>query len=297
MSAQDPGARQGHDPPGPALRIEHLHASPGGRPVLHDVDLAVEAGEVVGILGRSGAGKTLLLELAAGIRAPERGRVRVGGRVPGPPPGACFPRLGYAMAFPERQFFEDTVDAEVRVGLDRAGWPAGEAPEVATLLRRVGFEDPDALGDRSPWTLSGGERRRVAVAAILAQGPRVLLLDEPTAGLDPRGGEDLGRALGAAAADGVAILVAGHDLRWMATICDRLVAIDAGAAHPVDLAIPMHRDRIQRIGYPLPPEWTPPPGRSAGFWENAGWRNPLPWWLDRGAPEARGNGDPPVTAY
>lgn len=293
------------------LRLEQVEARPGGHPVLRGVDLSVGAGDVVGILGRSGAGKTVLLELAAGIRVPDRGRVWVEGRPPGPPAGARFPALGYAMAFPERQFFADTVEEELRVGRDRAraveAGPGdrdgpgdlGESDPGAleALLRGVGFEDPSAILTRAPWTLSGGEQRRVALAAILAQGPRLLLLDEPTAGLDPRGCAVFGRALTRAGRGGLAVVIAGHDLRWMAGVADRLLVLEAGALSPVDLANPAHRDRIQRTGYPLPPEWQLPGGGSAGFWGNAGWRNPLPWWLNRRTGPGAGPGDPPVTAY
>jgi energy-coupling factor transport system ATP-binding protein len=273
IASGEPGAEKGHavdgggvssaGPVAPRLVARGVSIRAGGRTLLGAIDLEVRAGEAVGVLGRSGTGKTLLLETLAGVRRPQAGEVRVNGVAPGPPPGKAFPELGLVMAFPERQFFADTVTDEVRFGVVRARRRRGvarEGPGGAEVVDQVRRE-LDSVGldpghhDQSPWSLSGGERRRVAVATALAHRPGLLLLDEPSVGLDPHGAAALARRLGEEVEEGMAVILAGHDLPWLTRVVTRIVAIEDGWLVPIDPMVPSDLELIDRLGYPIPPEW------------------------------------------
>ena len=178
-------------------------------PVLADVDLEVRPGEIVALLGANGAGKSTLLLTLAGLLPPAAGAVA------GARPGMVFQN-------PEHQFVAHTVAGEVGFGL--APGPATDAL-VARLLDNHGLGH---LADQHPHRLSGGEKRRVSVAAMLAHGRDVLLADEPTFALDRRATIGVMRALRAAATDGTAVVFSSHDLRTVATLADRAVVIAEG---------------------------------------------------------------------
>ncbi|MET4583322.1 energy-coupling factor transporter ATP-binding protein EcfA2 [Conyzicola nivalis] len=178
-------------------------------PVLAGVDLEVRPGEIVALLGANGAGKSTLLLTLAGLLPPAAGTV-VGAR-----PGMVFQN-------PEHQFVAHTVAGEIGFGL--APGPATDAL-VARLLDDHGLAH---LAQQHPHRLSGGEKRRVSVAAMLAHGRAVLLADEPTFALDRRATIGVTSALRAAATDGTAVVFSSHDLRTVATLADRAVVIAEG---------------------------------------------------------------------
>jgi energy-coupling factor transporter ATP-binding protein EcfA2 len=178
-------------------------------PVLSGVDLEVRPGEVVALLGANGAGKSTLLLTLAGLLPPAAGTVA------GARPGMVFQN-------PEHQFVAHTVAGEVAFGL--APGPATDAL-VGRLLDDHGLAH---LADQHPHRLSGGEKRRVSVAAMLAHGRDVLLADEPTFALDRRATIGVTGALRAAATDGTAVVFSSHDLRTVATLADRAVVIAEG---------------------------------------------------------------------
>lgn len=210
------------------LRLEDVRwlANPGTegeRAVLDGVDLEVGEGERVGIVGRSGAGKTTLVTIAAGLLPPTSGRV-IGST--GAPPGPG--EIGLVFQEPERGFFEETVLQDVAFGARNMGASqAGAAEAARQALRTVGL-DPDRFGGRAPETLSGGEARRAAIAGVLALGPRVVVFDEPTTGLDADGVERLRTVLGAVREAGRTCLIVSHDLELLAEECDRLVVLSGG---------------------------------------------------------------------
>lgn len=173
---------------------------------LHAVDLTVERGELLVIAGTTGSGKSTLLRVLAGLLEPDAGTISVDGRSP----SARDARGRVALVFqnPEAQFFAETLLADVAFGPRNLGAvdPDGAAREA---LGAVGL-DPATFGDRSPFTLSGGEARRAAIAGALAMGAPYLLLDEPTAGLDSSGRRDV-RAAIARERDRAGIVVVTHD--------------------------------------------------------------------------------------
>ncbi len=234
-------------PSGPApvaVEVDHLrYHYPDGSPALRDVSLRVDAGERVALLGPNGAGKSTLLLHLAGL-LPERrrylhvhepggqahrhglvGRIAIDGTVLSP---GTIKRIrdlvGIVFQDPDDQLIGLTVGEDVGYGPSARRWPAGEVTRAVTeALHKVGLAGFEA---RSPHHLSAGEKRRVCVAGALACRPGLLLLDEPSSGLDPRGRRELASLL----ADLPATLVlASHDLAFVTALCPRAIVLDGGA--------------------------------------------------------------------
>lgn len=201
-------------------------------PVLQSVSVRLCAGECVGVTGPNGAGKTTLLEIAAAVLTPGSGSVSLWPEAPSGGEGLREPtRLidrFYLFQEPERIFFRETVQEEIEYGLRRfgiRGAAAGDA--VARALRSAGLVPADVCG-RSPFHLSFGEMRRVALAVALSLQPAVLLLDEPAACLDEEGREALRGIIGNCTREGRGVLIASHDIDLLAEICDRIVFLEGG---------------------------------------------------------------------
>ncbi len=210
----------------PALEVRSLsHTYPDGRPALAGVTFAVGAGERVGLVGPNGAGKSTLFLRLAGVLRGRPGEAVVGGVDPASPSArAELPRrLGVVFQNPDDQLFAPTLRDDVMFGPLNLGASLKEA-EAAGLdaLAAVGL---GALADRAPDRLSGGEKRRAALAGVLAMRPGVLLLDEPTVFLDPRGRRELLELLKGLPG---ALVVATHDLDFVRALCPRVVVLDGG---------------------------------------------------------------------
>lgn len=205
------------------IRAEGVCFSYNGRAVLHDVDLAVEAGEVVALMGPNGAGKTTLLKQIVGLLRPQRGRVEVCGLdTQQVPLHRLIEHVGYVPQNPNALLFADTVRDELDFTLRQRGRQAGGYGELPRLL---GLEP---YFERYPRDLSVGERQRVALAAVLVTQPPIILLDEPTRGLDYRQKEALVGFLLEQRAQGRAIIVATHDVELAAHCADRVVILEEG---------------------------------------------------------------------
>jgi len=181
----------------------------------------------VSLLGESGSGKSTILKLAAGLMAPTSGSIRrVGaGNGQGRP-------TALALEYPERQLFGRTVEEDVTATLWVEGVPAAERRARGREAMELVGLDPDRFAPRIPLTLSEGEKRRVALASFLAEPPRVLLLDEPTAGLDPGGRRAIASIVRGLSARGHAIMMASHDLDFVSGIADRIVVLGREAPEP-----------------------------------------------------------------
>jgi energy-coupling factor transport system ATP-binding protein len=180
----------------------------------------------VGLLGRSGAGKTTLATILGGLLEPTTGTVEWSDD---PAPGRER-RVRAALAFqePERGFFEESLLEDVAFGPRNLGLPEEAARRRAEdALRRVGL-DPARFGPRDPLTLSGGEARRAGIAGILAMDSRLVVLDEPTTGLDADGWARLREILAGLRADRVAALLVSHELPLLLGACDRLAVLEGG---------------------------------------------------------------------
>ncbi|GAA4339123.1 hypothetical protein GCM10023086_73940 [Streptomyces venetus] len=226
-AAGDGPARRGSPAPPalPVLTARHLHVHYGGFIALDGVDLVLSPGRIAAIVGPNGAGKSTLFHCLAGTLRPARGSVRLGGRDITALPAHARTRLGIARTFQELAVFPSlTVAENVRVGAEQGR--SSDAGAVERTLRLLGLDGPvralPAAG------LPTGTLRRVELARVLAGGPRVLLLDEPAAGLDTAEVAALARVLKALAADGTALLVVEHDLDLVAGLADVVHVMTAG---------------------------------------------------------------------
>lgn len=198
-------------------------------PALRDVDLTVSRGELTLVLGPTGSGKSTLLRLAAGLLRPSSGRVTLDGTVAAGVIAGERGGVGLLFQSPEAQLFAETVVQDVAFGPANQGRSPEEArADALGALVSVGL-DPESFGDRSPFTLSGGEARRVACAGVLASHPGYLLLDEPTAGLDADGrAAIIDLVVGLKSQAGIAVVT--HDAEEFLPYCDRVLVIDGGAS-------------------------------------------------------------------
>ncbi|MCW5849432.1 MAG: ATP-binding cassette domain-containing protein [Anaerolineae bacterium] len=205
----------------PVLTLAGVHARYGERAALRGVDLAVRQGEVVALMGRNGAGKTTLLKVAMGLLATTAGRVsRLGQAVRGGETATLARRVGYVPQNPSALLFADTVRDEVLFTRR-----IHRLPGLGESLMILGLE---GLADAYPRDLSVGQRQRVALAAVLAAEPALLLLDEPTRGLDTLQKADLAALLRRLTREGAAILLTTHDVELAAMAADRIIVLDEG---------------------------------------------------------------------
>ena len=212
--------------PPPSLSTLHMsHVYADGRTALDDVSLSVEAGECVAIVGPNGAGKTTLFLRLCGVLSGKLGQASVNGLDPADPKQRrnLPATVGVVFQNPDDQLFSSTVAEDVAFGPLNLGATVDDAKQrVASALRAVGL--PDA-GERVPFQLSGGEKRRAALAGVLAMRPAVLLLDEPSMFLDPRGRREL---LGRIRSLPGTKLIATHDLELVLDLCSRVIVLDGG---------------------------------------------------------------------
>jgi energy-coupling factor transport system ATP-binding protein len=218
------------------LVMEQVGFAYGSHSVLEQVTLQVNAGEGVALLGANGAGKTTLTRLAMALLHPDAGRVvTVGRHTTGRGPEDFAGTVGYLFQHPEAQLFARTVHAEVAFGPERLGW---SAERIRTAVEAVlGELELTALAAHHPYDLPQPTRRLVALAAALVAGPHLLILDEPTAGLDRAARARVTDVVLARRAAGTAILAVTHDMEFAAAALDRAVVL-AGKGVARDLPLP-----------------------------------------------------------
>jgi energy-coupling factor transport system ATP-binding protein len=219
-----------------AIVIEHLsHVflpdSPFATTAIDDVSLTIEEGGFVGLIGHTGSGKSTLIQHINGLLKPTAGSVNVNGI--DTRKKADLPRLrrmvGLVFQYPEHQLFEETVARDVAFGPRNMGLGEEEVQlRVRNALLQVGLGGEEILS-RSPFELSGGQRRRVAIAGVLAMEPQVLILDEPTAGLDPLGREEvLALVKGIHRDRGCTVIMVSHSMDEVSRVADRVLVMNGG---------------------------------------------------------------------
>ena len=215
---------------------EVTYAYPGQEPCLRGVSLEVQRGERLALLGANGSGKSTLLFLLNGLYFPSEGRVRALGTdlspeaVERPPFGPRFRKeVGFLFQNSDAQLFCSTVEEELAFGPLQAGWPREESEE--RIEGALALLDIVKLRKRTPSRLSAGEKKKVALASLLTLSPSVLLLDEPTAGLDPRSQVVLLELLGSLAERGMTLVTATHDLSLVPHLAERALVL--GEDHAV----------------------------------------------------------------
>lgn len=215
--------------PAPLLEVRDLRVLIGARALVDGVSLEVAAGEVVGLVGPNGAGKSTLMRAATGGRVGS-GEIRVNGRALGTyAKRDLFRILAVVQQLPEAPASMTVRDLVLLGRFPHLGLLGREsARDLAVVEASIARAGCEAFADRTLGTLSGGERRRAFIARALAQEPRLLLLDEPTANLDAEAQAEILALLRRLAGEGVGVLVVLHDLSYAAAYCDRLVLMHEG---------------------------------------------------------------------
>ena len=226
--------------------------------VLDDIDFTVDDGSFTGIIGANGSGKSTLVQLADALLLPSSGNVVVDGMNTRDKKRLreLRRRVGLVFQYPERQLFASTVADDVAYGPRALGLDAPDVEEsVRRALELVGF-DCDDIAERSPFALSGGQQRRVAIAGVLAMEPSYLVLDEPSAGMDPSAALELRALLQRLNDEGTTIVMVSHDMDEVAELCTHVVALAqgrvalAGGVH--EAFAPANRERLVNMGLDVP---------------------------------------------
>lgn len=223
---------------------------------LRDVTLTVRRGEFLGLAGHTGSGKSTLVQHLNGLIRPQEGSVcALGLDLSNKKDAAAVKaKVGMVFQYPERQLFAETVAQDVAFGPRNLGLPQDEvARRVASSLARVGL-DVAAIGDKSPFELSGGQQRRVAFAGVLAMEPEVLVLDEPMAGLDPAARRDFLGLIDRLHREGLTVVMVSHSMDDLANCCDRIVVMNEGAvfAEGTPSQVFAHANELKSIGLGVP---------------------------------------------
>ena len=239
------------------LSHTYLPGSQLAYPALSDISLTIQDGEFLGIIGHTGSGKSTLIQHLNGLLLPTAGSVLVDGLDTREKKLRKQIRalVGMVFQYPEYQLFEETVARDVAFGPRNMGMAEAEIEtHVSEALRLVGL-NPDEFAEKSPFELSGGEKRRAALAGILAMRPKFLVLDEPMAGLDPRGRHEILALIESLRRDfGTGIVMVSHSMDDVAMFADRIAVLDQGSLFMVDTpeAVFSHSAELLEMGLNLP---------------------------------------------
>jgi len=211
------------------LSYTYMPNTPYEKHALMNVNLDVYKGEILGIIGHTGSGKSTLIQHLNGLLSPTGGSISVSGIVPkGKALKELRMKVGLIFQNPEDQLFEETVSRDIAFGLRKMGIPDNEIEERVREAAEITGLPADVL-DRSPFELSGGQKRRVAIAGVIAMNPEILVLDEPTAGLDPAGSMEIYRfLLNLRKEKNTTIIIVSHIMEDIAKYCDRVAVMDHG---------------------------------------------------------------------
>ena len=246
-----------------SIVIEHLNyvymqGGPYETRALDDVSLTIHDGEFIGLIGHTGSGKSTLVQHLNGLILPTSGKITVDGMdlaEKGTDRRAIRRRVGLVFQYPENQLFEETVAKDIAFGPKNLGLGEEEIDRrVRTAMRRVAL-DYDKLAQRSVFELSGGQMRRVAIAGVLAMEPQTLVLDEPCAGLDPRGREEiLGLISDLHRESGATIVMVSHSMDDVAALAERVIVMNHGkvAMDGAPREIFSRGEKLRAIGLDVP---------------------------------------------
>ena len=239
------------------LTYTYSQGTPFEKTAVKDVNIESEEGELVGIIGHTGSGKSTLIQHLNGLIKPTSGKIFIDGvdihdkniklrdvRF----------KVGLVFQYPEYQIFEETVYKDIAFGPTNMGLDEGEIDKrVRETAKLVGIDD--SLLNKSPFELSGGQKRRVAIAGVMAMRPKVLILDEPTAGLDPRGREMiLGQIKHYHEETGSTVLLVSHSMEDVARFAQKILVMNKGEVFCYDTppAVFARADEIAAIGLSVP---------------------------------------------
>lgn len=244
------------------LDIQHITytyaaGSPFEQHAVQDVSLQTVSGELLGIIGHTGSGKSTLVQHLNGLLRPTQGRILLDGQDIWEQPKKIRNirfRVGIVFQYPEYQLFEDTIYKDIAFGPRNMGL---DSEEIDRRVRRAAADvglDEDLL-DKSPFDLSGGEKRRAAIAGVMAMEPEILILDEPTAGLDPRGREQIISMIqDYRARRNTTVLLVSHSMEDVARLADRVLVMSHGRVAMLDTVerVFARADELESMGLTVP---------------------------------------------
>ncbi|MBR1584321.1 MAG: energy-coupling factor transporter ATPase [Clostridia bacterium] len=231
--------------------------SPFQATAIQHVSVAIHPGEFLALIGHTGSGKSTLAQHINGLLKPTEGRVLLDGQdihQKGFDKREVRRKVGLVFQYPEHQLFEETVAKDVAFGPKNLGLPQAEIDErVQEALRKVGLGDP-GMAEKSPFELSGGQMRRVAMAGVLAMRPEILVLDEPAAGLDPQSREEMLEMIAGLHKQGSTIVMVSHAMDDVARFATRAVVMEQGriAMEGTPEEIFAHGEELEKMGLDVP---------------------------------------------
>ena len=234
----------------------YMPGTPFEARALKNISLSIRDGEFIGIIGHTGSGKSTLISHLNGLERSDAGTVFVNGMDladKGTDLIAVRRTVGLVFQYPEYQLFEETVEKDVAFGPRNLGLDEAEIKKrVAQAMQLVGLDA--ALGEKSPFELSGGQKRRVAIAGVLAMQPSILVLDEPAAGLDPAGRREMLRLIRDIHKSGVTVVMVSHSMDDVGRYCQRLIVLSHGeiAYEGTPAEVFMHDEQLHEIGLDVP---------------------------------------------
>ncbi|HEY8499244.1 MAG TPA: energy-coupling factor transporter ATPase [Clostridia bacterium] len=237
------------------LSYTYMAGTPYERHALRDVSLTVYKGERLGIIGHTGSGKSTLIQHLNGLLSPAAGTVEVSGIIPkGKALKELRRKVGLIFQNPEDQLFEETVEKDIAFGLKKMGLPDNEVKRrVNEAIHITGL--PADILKKSPFELSGGQKRRVAIAGVIVMEPDILVLDEPTAGLDPQGSAGIYEFLSRLnKSKNTTIIIVSHTMEDIARFCDRIAVMEEGEIIMVDetRCVFSNKEYLEKKGLDVP---------------------------------------------
>lgn len=244
------------------LKIENLSyvygkGTPFEKIALDNVSVSFEKGKITGLIGHTGSGKSTLVNLLNGLYKPASGKVYLDGRDIWENPKEISKirfKVGLVMQYPEYQLFEETIYKDIAYGPKNMGLSESEIDERVREAAEFAGLEPDLL-EKSPFDLSGGQKRRAAIAGIIAMRPELLILDEPAAGLDPRGRDSIFQNIAEyQKKSGSTVLIVSHSMEDMARYCERLVVMSGGKIMLEGNCreVFSHADLLESVGLDIP---------------------------------------------
>lgn len=241
------------------LTYTYSKGMPNETRALEDVSFRLEPGEFAAIIGHTGSGKSTLVQQLNGLLRPDSGKITVGEVCitdPSTKMTEVRRKVGLVFQYPEYQLFEETVAKDVAFGPKQVGITGEELDRVVTDSIRLTGLDYEEVKERSPFELSGGQKRRVAIAGVLAMKPEILILDEPTAGLDPSAHRDVLELIRRIhRQERMTILLVSHNMGDIAKLADRVLVMNRGrlVMNGTPAEVFSRREPLWEIGLGLPP--------------------------------------------
>ena len=237
----------------------YMPGTPYERQAIKNISLEINRGEFVGIIGHTGSGKSTLVQHLNGLLKPTAGQVTVEGvnlHQKGTEAKKARLKVGMVFQYPEHQLFEETIAADIAFGPKNLGLDHEEIDRRVREAMRFAGLDYEKFSGRSPFQLSGGQMRRVAIAGVVALEPEYLILDEPSAGLDPRGRDEIFAEIRTLHKNtGITVILVTHNMEEVARMATRLIVMDRGGVsldgNPVEI-FQSGRDRLLDAGVDVP---------------------------------------------